>query len=170
MGTYFNIPIGISKTANWYQLLTNGVLRNVVEWQKGHFHITSAFILNNAGFDPKSMHFDDHNHFILTLDKLEVFQTGKGNEYVVAITSSNPMPELIDFIFNLRNELISGGCDISQAFRLHITLGKVNIHKITLEELKQYVCCIDLPSFQLKIDRMEYIRQSDYKVLKSWNI
>jgi 2'-5' RNA ligase/HD superfamily phosphohydrolase YqeK len=169
MGTYFSLPVAIEPKAIWYHKI-EGILRSVHVNPSRHFHITAAFINDTAGFNPATMCFSNHNHLSLTLDKLEVFPTTKGDEYVVSITSSNMKPELKAFINNIREELKRQGCNISQPFRLHITLGKVPMNRIALDDLVQDVNSVYLPTFQLSLEKLLYIKKSDHSILKSWNI
>jgi 2'-5' RNA ligase len=78
--------------------------------------------------------------------------------------------ELKAFINNIREELKRQGCNISQPFRLHITLGKVPTNRIALDDLVQAVSSVYLPTFQLPLEKLLYIDQQKYQVLKSWNI
>jgi len=156
---YLEIHVGISTRAKWYLELQKKMNRLNVECKKSRFHITALFMNDDAlkneiieAFDRTFDHrYDPH----LTFNKLEAFTSKSGEEHVVNLTSTQPGVEFRKLVENLRNCAIKLGVHIED-YRLHVTIAKVPVSLISLENLQKLIAEINLPEFTLVLKTIEY--------------
>lgn len=174
MGTYFSVPVHLRTNAQWYQTLKNAIPEGIhVNWRTGHFHITLAFMdAINSDFNPARMHFREGQNLRLTLDKLEVFLTSSGKEFIIDITAQKSPHRFDNFVSNLQDYLKSKGCHIAQeSFKLHISLGSIVVDdKVSLADLEQAVKSVKLPPFEIALQELRYIKQGTKQPLMKWHI
>ena len=156
---YLEIHVGISTRAKWYLELQKKMNRLNVECKKSRFHITTLFMNDDALKDNLIDTFDrilSHSQAPrLTFNKLEAFTSKSGKEHVVNLTSTRPEVGFRQLVDNLRNYAIKLGAHIED-YRLHVTIAKVPVGKITLEELQKKIAGINLPEFTLVLKNIEY--------------
>lgn len=156
---YLEIHVGISTRAKWYLELKKGMKRLNVKCKEKRFHITALFMNDDAlkdelieAFDRTLNHrYDPH----LTFNKLEAFTSKSGKEHIVNLTSTQPEVEFRKLVENLRDSAIKLGAHIED-YRLHVTIAKVPVNIITLEDLQKLMAGINLPVFTLALKTIEY--------------
>ena len=130
-----------------------------VECKKSRFHITALFMNDDALKDNLIDTFDrilSHSQAPrLTFNKLEAFTSKSGEEHVVNLTSTQPGVEFRKLVENLRNCAIKLGVHIED-YRLHVTIAKVPVSLISLEDLQKLIAEINLPEFTLVLKTIEY--------------
>ena len=171
---YLEIHVGISTRAKWYLELQKKMNRLNVECKKSRFHITALFMNDDAlknelieAFDRTLNHrYDPH----LTFNKLEAFTSKSGKEHIVNLTSTQPEVEFRQLVENLRDSAIKLGAHIED-YRLHVTIVKVPVRIISLEDLQKLVAGINLHEFTLVLKTIEYrYKMRDLKkgCIESW--
>jgi hypothetical protein len=171
---YLEIHVGISTRAKWYLELKKGMKRLNVKCKEKRFHITALFMNDDAlkneiieAFDRTFDHrYDPH----LTFNKLEAFTSKSGEEHVVNLTSTQPEVEFRKLVENLRNCAIKLGVYIED-YRLHVTIAKVPVSLISLENLQKLIAEINLPEFTFVLKTIEYrYKMRDLKkgCIESW--
>lgn len=156
---YLEIHVGISTRAKWYLELQKKMNRLNVECKKSRFHITALFMNDDAQKDNLIDTFDrilSHSQAPrLTFNKLEAFTSKSGKEHVVNLTSTRPEVGFRQLVDNLRNCAIKLGTHIED-YRLHVTIAKVPVSLISLEDLQKLIAEINLPEFTLVLKTIEY--------------
>ena len=156
---YLEIHVGISTRAKWYLELQKKMNRLNVECKKSRFHITALFMNDDALKDNLIDTFDRIlSHSLaprLTFNKLEAFTSKSGKEHVVNLTSTRPEVGFRQLVDNLRNCAINLGAHIED-YRLHVTIVKVPVRIISLEDLQKLAAGINLHEFTLVLKTIEY--------------
>jgi hypothetical protein len=171
---YLEIHVGISTRAKWYLELQKKINRLNVECKKSRFHITALFINDDAlkneiieAFDRILSHSQAPH---LTFNKLDAFTSKSGKEHIVNLTSTQPEVGFRQLVDNLRNCAIKLGVHIED-YRLHVTIAKVPVSLISLEDLQKLIAEINLPEFTLVLKTIEYrYKMRDLKkgCIESW--
>ena len=164
MSNYLEIKTPIRDSAEWFTRLRKAMAAEHihVEWQKVPFHITAVFINNDNPVPELTETFDrilDNQAALeLTFDKVDVFKTRSGSEYIVNLTATQPSKEFSSFIDTLREEARKVGAEIDSDFILHITLGRIGIEESgnALNQLKRITDAIHVPPFTLSLNEMKY--------------
>lgn len=175
MSNYLEIKVPIRWDAEWFTALRKTMeAENIpVKWQTRFFHITAAFINNDEPVELLKVALDrllaDRSALTLTLDKLDAFEAKNDPVIIVNITASCPSPELSIFVDQLRESARALGAVIDGNFLLHITLGRLDSAKASLEQVKRVVTGIEVPSFTLQLDEAEY-RYFRGKSIRSWKM
>lgn len=156
---YLEIHVEISTRARWYLDLQGTMARLYVRCRKNRFHITSLFMHDDTKKDELKdalsrllFHRSAPN---LTFNKLDVFTNRPGTEHIVNLTSTNPEVEFQVFVESLRKEACRLGIGM-EPFRLHVTLARVPVDVISLEELKKIIGGINVREFTLPLTTLEY--------------
>lgn len=156
---YLEIHVGISTRAKWYLELQRKMEKLNVKCKKSRFHITALFMNDDAlkneiieAFDRILSHSQAPR---LTFNKLEAFTSKSGKEHVVNLTSTRPEVEFRKLVENLRDCAINLGGHIED-YRLHVTIAKVPVSIISLEDLQKLIAEINLPEFTLVLKTIEY--------------
>ena len=156
---YIEIHVGISTKAQWYLELQRKMKRLGVECKDRRFHITALFMKDDAQKDKLIEAFDRilvHSYAPhLTFDKLDVFTSKSGIEHIVNLSSAQPEEEFCQLVEILRKCATEQGAHIED-FRLHVTIAKVPVGKITLEELQKKIAGINFRKFRLALTTIEY--------------
>ena len=156
---YLEIHVGISTRAKWYLELQNKMKRLLVECKKKKFHITALFMNDDALKDRLVEAFDrtlSHRcEPLLTFNKLEAFTSKSGKEHIVNLTSTQPEVGFTHLIENLRSCAINLGVRIED-YRLHITIARVPVNIISLENLQKLIAGINITEFTLALKTIEY--------------
>jgi 2'-5' RNA ligase len=107
----------------------------------------------------------------LTIDKLEAFTTGKGDEHVVCLTSSQPPASLLELANEARAcaDCLGANYD-KRPFKLHITLCRIPSDAISLENLQSLLSKISLPAFDCRLDDVQYRYQGCGDLIDKWNL
>ena len=92
----------------------------------------------------------------LTLDKVDAFVTQSNEEIIVNITSKSPSKEFVALMDKLRTEAKNVVGDIESEFRLHITLGRIDSSKASIEQVRRITDSITVPSFDLSLKEAEF--------------
>lgn len=149
----------ISYDASWFVQLKDALGRIAVKWQKGHYHITMAFLdvtPENVNLIPiLEKHLKGMNAPTLTFDKLDVF-TGRSGTHIIYLTATDIPKDFLTVINSIREELKAIGCRIDSPFRLHVTLGRVPDKRIKLIMLQNRVESVALSAFSLTLDKVDY--------------
>jgi len=173
MSNYVEVEIPVSQDAEWFRCLRKKMSERGIDvkWQNGYFHITLVFIMNVPddvfiySILYKSLEYKVGP--MLSLDKLDAFTTSSG-QHVIYLTSSNPSKDFIDMVDSVREAINSSGCDYSPEFILHVTLGRVASDQYSVEELKEIIQEVEMPSFTIQLKTARHLRYPDHRVMDTW--
>ena len=130
-----------------------------MECKKSRFHITALFMNDDALKDELIDAFDrifDHRYDPhLTFNKLEAFTSKSRKEHIVNLTSTQPEVGFRQLVESLRDCAIKVGAHIED-YRLHVTMAKVPVNIISLEDLQKLIAEINLPEFTLVLKTIEF--------------
>lgn len=174
MNTYLSINVPVCKNAKWYNLLLDELKSVDVRWQHGHYHITLAYLDET----PEDVDFGSviSTKVVgmaapsLTFDKLDAFTSGSGKEHIIYLTVSDIPESFSSWVDGIRRDIVSAGGVINSGFKLHVTLGRVDAGKISLEELQDRINNVRVPSFSLRLSELEYMVPKVHKLLKGWRL
>ena len=172
---YLEIHVRINTSSSWFGGLQERMRQLHVGCKKG-FHITAAFLNDDKLKDDLCEVFErtlSHRKAPhLTFNRLEAFTSMSGKEHIVCLTSSQPEVEYLAIVEDLRNEALKIGADL-EPYRLHVTLARVPVKIISLEDLQELVAGIKLREFKLALTTIEYrYRNPNLKegLIKSWEL
>ena len=155
---YLEIHVGIKTRAEWFLELQRKMKEINVDCKK-RFHITAIFMHDDTRTDELKNAFNrlliHKSSPFLTFNKLDVFTNRSGTEHIVNLTSTSPEKEFQELVESLRQEASRLGIEI-EPYRLHVTLAKVPVGKITLEELQKKIAGINFRKFRLALTTIEY--------------
>ena len=177
---YFAIEVPLYGDANWFLQLKN-ILKDVpVNWQKDVYHITLAAIHDGVDFASGYIimiqrQLEHYHAQSLTFDQLGVFETKKG-ELVICLKASQSDENFMELV-NMVHEQVSkctknwDRCQVIQSkFRLHVTLGRIEAGKISLEEVQRLVSQVQIPAFKLRLSRVYHRIGDSREDHKSWDL
>ena len=164
---YLAISVPLCQDAHWFSQLRGALSHVTVRWQKGHYHSTIAFMNEMPEASMLEEHFTRQTAPTLTFDKLDAFSTS--SEHILCITSSKPSEAFMSLVLTLRKQLIESKCLPPQDFLLHVTLARIPIKAIALDDLKALIAPICIPSFTMTLTEVKHII---YKgdTIKSWEL
>ena len=156
---YLEIHVGISTHAKWFLELKRKMKEIDVDCKEKRFHITAIFMNDDSRKDELRNAFSRlliHRYSpVLTFNKLDVFTNRSGTEHIVNLTSTSPEKEFQELVESLRQEASRLGIEM-EPYRLHVTLAKVPVGKIALEELQKKIAGINFRKFRLALTTIEY--------------
>ena len=163
VSTFVSVKARVNKRAKWFVELRNALKErcNYDGWQsQDSFHQTLVFINNDTCIpalkDEFSKVIPQHRAFTQKIDKLDAFTT-EHEEHVICLTSTQICPEMENLVKDIRKVVDNKGINFDKReFLLHITLGRISTKAITLEELKSILSTIELPTFNLLMEKVEY--------------
>ena len=164
---YLAISVPLCQDAHWFSQLRGALSHVTVRWQKGHYHSTIAFMNEMPEASMLEEYFTRQTAPTLTFDKLDAFSTS--SEHILCITSSKPSAAFMSLVLTLRKQLIEAKCLPPQDFLLHVTLARIPIKAIALDDLKALIAPICIPSFTMTLTEVKHII---YKgdTIKSWEL
>ena len=164
---YLAISVPLCQDAHWFNLLRKALSHVNVRWQKGHYHSTIAFMGEMPQASMLQEYFSRQTAPTLTFDKLHAFSTS--SEHILCLTSSKPSAAFMSLVLTLREQLIEAKCLPPQDFLLHVTLARIPIKAIALDDLKALIAPICIPSFTMTLTEVKHII---YKgdTIKSWEL
>lgn len=163
MSNYLELKTPIHQSAKWFVKLRKTMAEAMipVRWQPGSFHLTVAFISNDQPVKALSVAFDKQlsglEAPLQTFDKVDAFEAKTGDEIIVHLTSPRLSPTLQTLVDSLRKEAMNQGAVIENDFILHVTLGRIDAKKTTLEQVRRIAESIQVPSFTLLLQKAEYL-------------
>lgn len=163
MSNYLELKTPLRQSAKWFVNLRKAMVeaKIPVRWQPGGFHLTVAFISNDQPVKALSVAFDkqlsDRKAPLQTFDKVDAFETKTGDEFILHLTSTQLSPTLQTLVGSLRKEAMNQGAVIENDFILHVTLGRIDAKKTTLEQVRRIAENIQVPSFTLLLQKTEYL-------------
>lgn len=175
MSNYLELKTPIRQSAKWFVNLRKAMAeaKVPVRWQPGGFHLTVAFISNDQPVKELSAafnrQFSNREAPLQTFDKVDAFETKTGDEFILHLTSTQPSPTLQTLVDSLRKEAIDAGADIENDFILHVTLGRIDAKKATLEQVRRIAESIQVPPFTLLLQKAEY-RYFRGKSIQRWTM
>ncbi len=172
MSSYIEVGVPLKQDAEWFRdLRVKMSERGIdVKWQNSHYHITLAFIYKFA--DGYSRHAPLFQSVVyraapsLTFDKVEAFTTKSGH-HVIYLTSTSPSEKFTEMVECVRETVDRLGCEYAPEFKLHVTLGRVDAKQISLNDLKQAIREVCVPSFTLRLFNARYLEYQTHKVYDS---
>lgn len=142
--------------------------KECVHWKRGHYHITVAFFKDDSHVGELKKTFGQILHDSedpeLTFDKVDVFQTRDGKEFIINLTASQPSADFTTFVGKLREAARKTGAEMKPDFRLHVTLGRIAAGDVAMGDLKGVVDSIEVPSFTLTLNEAEYRYRPNPKI------
>lgn len=161
MSNYLELKIPLRQSAKWFVNLRKAMAeaKVPVRWQPGGFHLTVAFISNDQPVKELSAafnrQFSNREAPLQTFDKVDAFETKTGDEFILHLTSTQSSPSLQTLVDLLRKEAVDAGADIENDFILHVTLGRIDAKKATLEQVRRIAESIQVPPFTLLLQKAE---------------
>ena len=175
MSNYLKFEVSIYQSAKWFVNLRKAMAeaKIPVRWQPGGFHLTVAFINNDQPVKALSVAFDKQlsgrEAPLQTFDKVNAFIAKTGSEIIIHLTSTQLSPTMQTLVDSLRKEAIDAGADIENDFILHVTLGRIDANKATLEQVRRIAESIQVPPFTLLLQNAEY-RYFRGKSIQRWTM
>ena len=161
MQTYLKIEVRLNRDAHWYMALrrklkTAGIN---VNWQLGNFHITIAFMNDDAHKEQLKTIFGNiirqHPAPQLTFNKLDAFTSKNSRQHIVNLTSTCASEEFTALVNQLRTAAIKVGAN-PEDYRLHVTLGRVEGDAANLETILRILSAIEIKPFTLTLNKAKY--------------
>jgi len=173
MQSYIEIKVPIGWEEPWFQELRD-VLDGVnIRWQHGYYHITMAFLDETPhGVDlltGLNRLLQQATATTMTFDKLDAFATGGGRRQVIYLTTSDTPSGFASLVDDIRAHFTARGSVIQSAFKLHVTLGRVDDRRMNLGKLQQAISQVEVPSTTLTLNDVEY-RIFRGKTLGRWKL
>lgn len=173
MKSYLEIKVPISFDDYWFRELRNLLDGVDIRWQRGYYHITMAFL----DFAPDNVNLlpglneilDEAVAPTITFDTLSAFATGGGQRQVIHLTTTSVPEDFLALVEDLRDYFTSKGCDIQSAFKLHVTLGRVQDPRMNVRKLKEIITQVNLPVITQELTEVEY-RIFRGKTLGLWKL
>ena len=100
---------------------------------------------------------------------MDAFEAKTGDEFILHLTSTQLSPSLQTLVDLLRKEAVDAGADIENDFILHVTLGRIDAKKATLEQVRRIAESIQVPPFTLLLQNAEY-RYFRGKSIQRWTM
>lgn len=175
MSNYLELKTPLRQSAKWFVNLRKAMAeaKIPVRWQPGGFHLTVAFISNDQAAQALSVAFDKQlsgrQAPLQTFDKVDAFIAKTSSEIIIYLTSTQLSPTMQTLVDSLRKEAIDAGADIENDFILHVTLGRIDAKKTTLEQVRRIAESIQVPPFTLLLQKAEY-RHFRGKSIQRWKM
>lgn len=174
--SYLQLFVPLDRRARWYRALkvTLSGVRGT-RWQDGHFHVTVAFINDDvdvAGAGKLAEVMDGElvgmAAPVLTFDTLEAFTTQGGGMHIVYLTASRVPDGWVAFVDRLRAKLIGLGYHLGP-FQLHVTLVRVPVGSIGLEDLRRHIGSVDAPQLSSTLTKADYRFYREFQwAIREW--
>ena len=161
MQTYLKIEVGLNRNTSWYSALQRKMKETEinVNWQLGSFHITVAFMNDDAHKEQLKTIFGNiirqHPAPQLTFNKLDAFTSKNSRQHIVNLTSTCESEEFTALINQLRTAAVEVGAS-PEDYRLHVTLGRVEGDAASLDTISDILSTVQLKPFTLKLTNIEY--------------
>ena len=158
---YLKIDVRLNRDARWYMALRKKLRAAgiTVNWQLGSFHITVAFMNDDAHKEQLKTIFGNiirqHPAPLLTFNKLDAFTGKNSGQHVVNLTSTCESEEFTTLINQLRTAAVEVGVSLED-YRLHVTLGRVEGDAASLDTISDILSTVQLKPFTLKLTNIEY--------------
>jgi len=173
MQSYIEIKVPIGWEEPWFEELRDRLNGVNIRWQRGYYHITMAFVDETPqGVDLIT----GLNHRLhqstaptLTFNTLDAFATGGGRRQVIYLTTTITPPDFQSLVDDIRNHFKVKGSVIQSDFRLHVTLGRVDDHRMNVTKLKKVISEVDVPPMTLTLTSVEF-RIFRGKTLGLWTL
>ena len=177
VSTYVSVKATVSKGAEWYMKLYNAMKKQGVnvDWHRQiTFHQTLVFIKQDTCIPALKEELPKvvlrHRAFTQKIDKLDAFTTSDKKTHVICLTSTEVCPEMAHLVNAVKDVVENKGLDYDKRdFLLHITLGMVSTNDISLGDLQDILSSIELPTFNLLMEDVEYRYKGD-GCIKSWTL
>lgn len=171
----FHVPLDLR--ARWYKD-ARAALSGVkgVRWQNGNFHFTVAFFGDDYDVAKVQEVAEILNGELMgtiapriSFDKLDAFtgQDGKGNLHYLNLTASHAPEEWDASVEKVRTKLKDCGYKLGP-FRTHVTLARIPVGSISLEDLMDRIGRVKVPSFTLTLNKADYTYRNPYDVIREW--
>jgi len=173
MQSYIELKVPIRFEEPWFRELRELLDGVNIRWQRGYYHITMAFLDDSPrGVDLLT----GLNHILheataptITFDQLDAFATGGGRRQVIYLTTNDAPAGFLSMVEDIRSHFKSHGCTIQSAFKLHVTLGRVDDPRMNVRKLQDICNRVTLPSTTLTLHDVEF-RIFRGKTLGLWKL
>lgn len=172
MQTYLEVDVSINRDSYWYKTLREALKHYRVKWQDGFYHITIAFIDENPNRQNLIPIFENRLRNatapVISFDKINVFKTISGKEYIINLTTTEVPDSLIALVEPIRDNLKSIGCVLKSDFKLHVTLGRLDATAADLQDLIELINQVDITPFRQALTDFNFrVKSRDHKLLYS---
>ena len=173
--SYLQFHVPLDRNARWYKdaMAALGGVRGV-RWQNGNFHFTVAFFGDNYSIAKAAEVAEVLNGELmgtiapcLSFDTLDAFTGNKGEAHVLYLTASHVPDEWEALVEKVRIKLKECGYKIGP-YRTHVTLARIPVGSISLEDLKERIGRVTVPSFTLILNKADYTYRAPYCVIREW--
>ena len=172
MKSYIEIKVPIRFEDSWFRQLRDLLDGVDIRWQRGYYHITMAFLdfaPDNVNMVPglnEILH--EATAPVITFDKLDAFASG-AHRQVIHLTTTDAPENFLVLVEDIRRHFLAKGCEIQSAFKLHVTLGRVQDTRMNVRKLQDIISQVDLPMFTMELKDVEY-RVFRGKTLGLWRL
>ena len=173
MQSYIELKVPISFNEPWFEELRDRLDGVNIRWQHGYYHITMAFLNDSpSGVDlitGLTHRLHQATAPTITFDKLDAFATSGGRRQVINLTATDIPADFLSLVEDIHRHFKSKGCIIQSAFKLHVTLGRVDDPRMNVGKLLDVINEVELPSTTLTLRNVEFrILRGD--TLATWKL
>ena len=173
MQSYIEIKVPIRWEEPWFEDLRDLLDGVNIRWQRGYYHITMAFLDDSPRGVDLITGLNNRLHQAtaptITFDKLHAFATGGGRRQVIHLTTTKAPAGFLALVEDIRSHFKAKGCTIQSAFRLHVTLGRVDDPRMNVRKLLDIISEVDLPATTPTLRDVEF-RIFRGKTLATWKL
>ena len=172
--SYLQLFVPLDRGAGWYRAVERALGR--VKPQDGHFHITVAFIndeidlvkaKNVAEMLDEELKGMTAPAFVF--DTVDAFPAENSEKNIVYLTASQVPEEWVAFVDRVRARLSSAGYHLGP-YRLHVTLARVPLAIIGMEELRARLARIDVPKMPSTLSKADYRFKGAKTAVRPWTL
>ena len=154
-----------------------GVL--VKRWQLFYYHMTILFLDDDACVKTLTPEFakmvKSCPALPMTIDKLDAFTTSDGAEHIIYLSSTQVPSQIFTLANDARTLADSLNIDYDKRpFKPHITFGKVQADKMSLEDLQTILRSLEQPAFDCVLEEAEHryrkTKIKDKGTIKKWKL
>ena len=179
MANFLEIKIPVKRDAEWSdwakQMRSHVKAAGIpVRWQMFHYHMTILFLDDDECVEALTPGFSQCLSSCPTLpliiDKLDAFTTGDGSCHIICLAPTQLPPEILTLANDTRTLADSMNANYDKRpFKPHITLGRVNAEKASLEQLQAALQTVEPPAFHCAISEAEH-RYFRGDKIKTWTL
>lgn len=173
MQSYIELKVPISYDEPWFEDLRDLLEGVNIRWQHGYYHITMAFLDDSPrGVDlitGLNQRLRQATAPTITFNKLDAFATDGGRRQVIHLTTTSAPADFLALVEDIRSHFKAKGCTIQSAFKLHVTLGRVDDPRMNVHKLLDIISEVELPSTTLTLRDVEF-RIFRGKTLATWRL
>ena len=174
-----NVPVKRDPTWSDWAKITRAKIKSagipVKKWQQFYYHITILFLDDDACAKSLTPEFakivKSCPALPITIDMLDAFTTSNGAEHIIYLSSTNVSEQILTLANDART--LADGLNIDydkRPFKPHITFGKVQADKMSLEDLQVILRSFEQPAFHCVLEEAEHRYRRSKGTIKRWKL